>query len=41
MMDNLTLDKVKKAVELGAKGFIVKPYTRAKVRDIIKLTDWL
>jgi two-component system chemotaxis response regulator CheY len=31
-----TLDNVKKAVELGARGFIVKPYTSAKVSDIVE-----
>jgi two-component system chemotaxis response regulator CheY len=30
-----TLDNVKKAIGLGAKGFIVKPYTGAKVRDVL------
>ena len=31
-----TLDNVKKAMELGARGFIVKPYTGAKVRDVLE-----
>lgn len=31
-----TLDNVKKAIELGARGFIVKPYTGAKVRDLLE-----
>lgn len=31
-----TLDNVKKAMELGARGFIVKPYTGAKVRDALE-----
>jgi response regulator of citrate/malate metabolism len=31
-----TLENVKKAIEYGARGFIVKPYTGAKVRDILE-----
>lgn len=31
-----TLDNVRKAIELGAKGFIVKPYTTSKVRDLLE-----
>lgn len=31
-----TLDNVKKAMELGARGFVVKPYTSAKVRDVLE-----
>lgn len=30
-----TMDYVKRAIENGAKGFIVKPYTPAKVKDIV------
>jgi two-component system chemotaxis response regulator CheY len=29
-----TLDNVKKSLQMGAKGFIVKPYTIAKVKDV-------
>ncbi|MBT4838411.1 MAG: response regulator [Methylococcales bacterium] len=31
-----SIDNVKKALSLGAKGFIVKPYNMKKVSDIIK-----
>lgn len=31
-----TLDNVKKAIDLGASGFIVKPYTSAKVGDLLE-----
>lgn len=30
-----SLDYVKKSVEMGAKGFIVKPFSTAKVKNII------
>lgn len=30
-----SLDYVKKSVELGAKGFIVKPFSTAKVKSIL------
>jgi two-component system chemotaxis response regulator CheY len=31
-----TLDNVKKAIELGAMGFVVKPFTVTKVRDLLE-----
>ncbi len=31
-----TMDNVKKALDMGAKGFIVKPYTTGKVKDIME-----
>lgn len=31
-----TLENVKKAIEYGARGFVVKPYTGAKVRDVLE-----
>jgi two-component system chemotaxis response regulator CheY len=30
------VDKVKAAIKLGAKGFMVKPYSTAKIADALK-----
>ena len=31
-----SVENVKKALELGAKGFVVKPYTSIKIADMLK-----
>ncbi|MBI3186956.1 MAG: response regulator [Gammaproteobacteria bacterium] len=31
-----SVDNVKKSLELGAKGFVVKPYTSIKIADMLK-----
>ena len=31
-----SIGNVKKALELGAKGFVVKPYTSSKIADMLK-----
>ncbi|MDB5100274.1 MAG: chemotaxis protein CheY [Cyanobacteria bacterium RYN_339] len=36
-----TLDNVKAAVELGAKGFLVKPYAKQKLEDAIRRLQML
>lgn len=30
------VDNIKKSLELGAKGFVVKPYTSSKIGDMLK-----
>jgi len=30
-----TMDNVKRAIKQGARGFVVKPYSLAKVKDVM------
>ncbi|MDX5300442.1 MAG: response regulator [Gammaproteobacteria bacterium] len=34
-----TLDNVRKAARMGAGGFVVKPFSRDKVRDVLRKFD--
>ena len=31
-----SVDKVRKAITLGAKGFVVKPYQHSKINDVVQ-----